>query len=316
MLVVLAFAVSFLGASVWTVYADEGEEDEGDEPLIPQATMYYRAYSHDGNHISSKSGKWKSEIYVERNALYGTYGELSVALTDELFNIEDDFILEFAPVNDDGELAFSPIEEAMTNFDSASDEDASIMWHYSEVGVYKITVCAMIYEDGDDEKGTAATYEYFFVCGSAKADPYVAKEIFMYNDMIGDIEINVSTSANWQPWTLEISQVVSDFDYEIKGSTLIIKKNSTVKNATHQVSFKVSYDYYKEVYEDGKYTPDTVECDFTVALTFVTRPHVTGILDVFLGVLVLAFLGGVVYGISYITKRMQQRQDTLQMGEK
>jgi len=291
-------------------------------PPIP-ASMYYRAYDRDGKIISAPSDlntSKESGTYITRNATYGTFGTLSFNITnEEIFEIWD--IQIELPDEYHAPNGFPDIE---------TPGEYGDMWYFGGVGVYKITVFAGIFveaeepeegEEGEDsEWKELEPIEYFFVCKSAapafKASFEINKEatISYYSNFRGDIVLNLDPSANYQKpkdavYQISDVEIEGGFTYQTTDNGLVIKVKSKPKSGTYLIALSVTYEYY-EVDDDGNYTEPlpTATANITASVVFVTPPYIPGILDVLAGVGVLALLGGVLYGISYFSRQIQERQ--------
>ena len=346
----IVFAFAFPRLNVQAVHAESGDMVET-PPM--SARTYYATYDQSGSRKSSHTlteQEKESGTYITRNALYGTYAVLSFYSADQLVEVQG-VDLEFAPAvakDSSDSFVFEPKDENFPYFDISDEYDISCIWLYDAVGVYKVTVSAVIYEmseenpedeeegageeagDGEEDKDNEEEeepiihqFEYFFVCKSGETafkalySDNKSKTI-IYNDSFDNIDINIIAGENYQiPQgdELRISNVQSDgiFYYEKTDKGLILQNTSNNENGIYQITFNVSCKYYV-VDNDGKYILETGESVMvTVSIEIITRPHVTGVWDVLIGLGVLALLGGVIYAISYMTKQIQERQDTMQM---
>jgi len=324
---------TIISASVVTPYIyqeqsivlyDETDRNGEETPEITFANISFSQFTSNGIFINSLtlSQENLNPAYTNHTA------QLILTIPTnlrELYEFEFNPKIYFTPARQFGDPIPETIEIQTSSSTFLTDLDNfqhGISWIFNGMGVFTIDITQHAFKIDDDNVYETPiqtdTQTFSFISQPSTQNIFLLTPVttnFHFVDFSGNIELTLTTLDTMilpaaTSLNIQIVDLPSGLDAIVDGTRVLISRSSSsnVTSGTFTIGALIAFSYY-ELNESGEfYTIKTIEepALTTATLTFMNRSQNIGITELLIGLGILTILGGVLYGITLMTRRMQQ----------
>ena len=287
----------------------------GGLPPITDATITYHTYSNEGAHIGTPQDI--TGVTTPISAMHGTFGQVIVRTTSEYAFF--DVSAEFIPAVEEGQPASTegfPVLDVVGVFDSVSVGDGfDFAWRFDGIGRFIITVTEWE-DEGNGNGGSGlervAQSTFTFVSGSENEDVMITTGMTrsLHSNFNGFTIFNLQTIANYAMpeggLAVTVLEKNTRLDLQLHNNQIWLSRNGNISVGVHTIRILVEFSYYI-VDADGIYfTIGTGTQEVVLTLNLLEPPRVTTVWDVLLWGAVVAGLGGLIWLMTFMSRRIQE----------